>query len=174
MRRIGSTDPREVAQVASMKSIRFSRIVVVADSGYDHILAARLRRMEVAKVTAVTDIEEARRLCESGDADACLVAIDSPVPDDVPAAESDAPGRLCGIPTLMVATAITPYVRRMARRCGYLAALSATIPSRMLYRRISAALQGRRAGRNRPRRSSRQAMLIQLSSLADFDEPTLH
>jgi hypothetical protein len=46
-----------------MKSIRSSRIVVVADSEHGHILAARLRRMEVAEVTAVTGIEEARRLC---------------------------------------------------------------------------------------------------------------
>jgi hypothetical protein len=44
----------------------------------------------------------------------------------------------------------------------------------MLYRRISAALQGRRTGRDRPRRSSRRALLIQLSSLADLDKPTLH
>ena len=46
------------------------------------------------------------------------------------------PGRFCGIPTLMVAPVVTPYLRRTARRCGYLAAISATIPPRMLYRRI--------------------------------------
>jgi len=155
-----------------MRSIKFSRIVVVADSGDDHILATRLRRMEVAKVTAVTDLEEARRLCQSGAADACLVAIDTAVPDAVPAAESDAPGRCCGIPTLMVAPVVTPYLRRMARRGGYLAAVSATIPPRMLYRRIRAALQGRRAGG--PRRASRGMLLIGLSSSATFDKPTVH
>jgi hypothetical protein len=157
-----------------MKSIRFSRIVVVADSGHDHILAARLRRMQMAKITAVTDVEEARRLCQSGAADACLVAIDGPVPDGVPAAESDAPGRFCGIPTLMVANMVTPHVRCVARRCGYVAVLAASIPSRMLYRRISAALQGRRARHGRPRRSSRRAPLIWLASSGDFDKPTLH
>lgn len=41
-----------------MESIRGSRIVVVAESDHRHILAARLRRMEVTKVTG---LEEARR-----------------------------------------------------------------------------------------------------------------
>jgi hypothetical protein len=154
-----------------MKSIKFSRVIVVVDSG-DHILVARLRRMEVAKVTAVTGLEEAQRLCQAGAADACLVAIDSPVPDGVPAAETDAPGRFCGIPTLMVAPIVTPHLRRMARRCGYLAAISAAIPPRMLYRRIGAALQGRRAGG--ARRASRGMLLIGLSSSAVFDKPTVH
>ena len=54
-----------------MKSIKRSRIVVVADSDQGRILAARLRRMEVAEVTAVAGLEEARRLCQSGSADAC-------------------------------------------------------------------------------------------------------
>jgi CheY-like chemotaxis protein len=132
-----------------MKSIRVSRIVVVADNDQGQVLAARLRRMEVAKVTAVANLEEARRLCQSGGADACLVAIDAPVPDGVPAAESDAPGRCCGIPALMVASVVTPHLRRTARRCGYLAAVSAAIPPRMLYRRLGAALQHRRAARAR-------------------------
>jgi hypothetical protein len=35
-------------RVTLMKSIRGSRIVVVADSDHGHVLAARLRRMEVA------------------------------------------------------------------------------------------------------------------------------
>ena len=156
-----------------MRSIKFSRIVVVADSGHDHILAARLRRMEVAKVTAVTDLEEARRLCQSGAADACLVAIDITVPDGVPAVESYAPGRCCGIPTLMVVPVVTPYLRRMARRGGYLAAVSATIPPRMLYRRIRAALQ-HRAGRGSPRRSSTRTFFVQLASSLDLSKPTLH
>lgn len=155
-----------------MNSIKFSRIVVVADSGHDHILVARLRRMEVAKVTAVTGLEEARRLCRSGAADACLVAIGSPVPDGVPAAEIDAPGRFCGIPTLLVAPVVTPHLRRTARRCGYLAAISATIPPRMLYRRIRSTLQSRRAGG--PRRPSRGMLLIGLSGSAVFDKQTVH
>lgn len=48
-----------------MKSIRGSRIVAVADSDHGHALAARLRRMEVVNVTAVTGLEEARRLCQT-------------------------------------------------------------------------------------------------------------
>src|SRR5262245_47072830 len=76
--------------------------VVVTDSDQGRILATRLRRMDIAKVTAVIGLEEARRLCQSGGADACLVAIDAPVPDGVPVAESDAPGRCCGVPALLV------------------------------------------------------------------------
>ena len=113
-----------------MKSIRSSRIVVVADSEHGHILAARLRRMEVAEVTAVTGIEEARRLCQSGCADACLVAVGGAVPDCVPTPESDAPGRACGVPSLMVVPVVTPHWRRTSRRCGYLAAVPATMPPR--------------------------------------------
>ncbi|MGC2074187.1 MAG: hypothetical protein WA694_23210, partial [Pseudolabrys sp.] len=130
-----------------MKSMRGLRVVVVIDSEH---LAARLRRMEVAQVTAVRGLEEARLLCQSGNADACLVAVDAPVPDGVPMQESDAPGRHCGIPALMIAPIVTPHLRRAARRGGYLAAISATIPPRMLYRRLGAALQGRHAVRSEP------------------------
>ena len=132
-----------------MKSIRCAHIVVVAGSDHGLVLAARLRRMEVAQVTAVAGLEEARRLCRSGDADACLVAIDDMVPDAIPVMEGDAPGRVCGVPALMVVPAVTAYLRRTARRHGYLAAVPATIPPRMLYRRIGAALQRRRAARRR-------------------------
>mgnify|MGYP003693987177 CR=1 FL=1 len=41
----------------------------------------------------------------------------------------------------MIAPIVTPHLRRAARRGGYLAAISATIPPRMLYRRLGAALQ---------------------------------
>ncbi|MGA7039493.1 MAG: hypothetical protein WB752_04685, partial [Pseudolabrys sp.] len=84
-----------------MKSMRGLRVVVVIDSEHGHMLAARLRRMEVAQVTAVRGLEEARLLCQSGNADACLVAVDAPVPDGVPMQESDAPGRHCGILPLL-------------------------------------------------------------------------
>jgi predicted RNase H-like nuclease len=92
-----------------MKSMRGLRVVVVIDSEHGHILAARLRRMEVAQVTAVAGLEEARLLCQSGNADACLVAVDAPVPDAVPAKESDTPGRWCGVPALMLAPVVTPH-----------------------------------------------------------------
>ena len=157
-----------------MKSIRSSRIVVVADSEHGHILAARLRRMEVAQVTAVTGIKEARRLCQSGCADACLVAVGVAVPDCVPTPESDAPGRACGVPSLMVVPVVTPHWRRTSRRCGYLAAVPATMPPRMLYRRIGAALQRRGAARRGSRPSPLGATLVRLENPAVFDKPTLH
>lgn len=157
-----------------MKSIRVSRVVVVADSDYGQILAARLRRMDVAKVTAVNGLEEARLLCQSGVADACLVVLGAEIPDGVPVAECDAPGRSCGVPALMVAMVVTPHLRRTARRCGYLAAVSATIPPRMLYRRLGAALQLRRAARTSPRRLSRAIPPAGWSNSPAFDKPTLH
>lgn len=141
-----------------MKSMRGLRVVVVIDSEHGHMLAARLRRMEVAQVTAVRGLEEARLLCQSGNADACLVAVDAPVPDGVPMQESDAPGRHCGIPALMIA----PIV------------ISATIPPRMLYRRLGAALQGRHAVRREPRWLARGMPLAGYSNSAVFGKPTLH
>ena len=103
-----------------MKSMKGLRVVVVTDSEHGHVLAARLRRMEVAQVTAVAGLEEARLLCQSGRADACLVAVGAPVPDAAPTTESDAPGRCCGVPALMIAPVVTPQLRRAARRRGYL------------------------------------------------------
>src|SRR5262245_51865887 len=114
-----------------MRSMKGLRVVVVTDSEHGYVLAARLRRIEVAQVTAVAGLEEARVLCQSGRADACLVAVGAPIPDAPPMNESDAPGLYCGVPALMIAPVVTPQLRRAARRCGYLAAISATIPSRM-------------------------------------------
>jgi hypothetical protein len=152
-----------------MKSMRGLRVVVVIDSEHGHILAARLRRMEVAQVTAVAGLEEARLLCQSGNADACLVAVDAPVPDAVPAKESDTPGRWCGVPALMLAPVVTPHLRQAARRRGYLAAISATTPPRMLYRRLG--LQGRHTVRREPRWLA-LPMASHLNS-AVFGKPTL-
>jgi hypothetical protein len=157
-----------------MRSIKSSRIVVVADSDQGHALTARLRRMDVAEVTAVVAIEEARRMCESGGADACLVAVSDATPDCVPYPESDAPGRSCGVPSLLVAPVVTPYLRGTARRCGYLAAVSTTMPPRMLYRRLGAALQRRGAARRSSRLSPLGATLVMLETNAAFDKPTLH
>lgn len=157
-----------------MKSMRGLRVVVVIDSEHGHMLAARLRRMEVAQVTAVASLEEARLLCQSGNADACLVAVDAPVPDAMPAKESDAPGRCCGVPALMIAPVVTPHLRQAARRRGYLAAISATIPPRMLYRRLGAALQGRHTVRREPRWLARGLPLVGHLNSAVFGKPTLH
>jgi hypothetical protein len=130
-----------------MKSIQRAHIVVVADSDHGLVLAARLRRMEVAQVTPVTGLDAARVICQAGDSDACIVVFDDTVPDAMPIAENDAPGRNTGVPSLMVVPTVTPYLRKMASRRGYMAAVSATIPPRMLYRRIGSALQRRCAAR---------------------------
>jgi DNA-binding response OmpR family regulator len=158
-----------------MKSIRRANIVVVADSHQCLLLAARLRRMEVAQVTTVAGLDEARRLCQAGDTDACLVAFNDLVLDAAPVAESDAPGRDSGVPSLMLADAVTPYLRWMAHRCGYSAAVPAAIAPRLLYRRIGAALQRRRAA-HRARRMPIGNIVASRSALecADLRKPTFH
>ena len=157
-----------------MRSMKGLRVVVVTDSDHGHALAARLRRMEVAQVTAVAGLDEARLLCQSGRADACLVAVGAPVPDAPPMKESDAPGLCCGIPAVMIAPVVTPQLRRAARRRGYRAAISATIPPRLLYRRLGAALQGRHKTRREPRWLARGIPMADHSNLAVFSKPTLH
>ncbi|HZL30556.1 MAG TPA: hypothetical protein VFC54_05775 [Pseudolabrys sp.] len=82
---------------------------------------------------------------------------------------ADAPGRGSGVPSLMVVPAVTSFVRKAARRDGYMAALPANIVPRMLYRRIGAALQrGRGAPVVRPG-SPRRPPAGLLS-----EKPTLH
>jgi len=159
-----------------MKSIRSAHIVVVADSDHALVLAARLRRMDVARVTSVDGIEEARTICQAGGADACIVAVDDLVPDAMPATENDAPGRRCGVPSLMVAPKVTSHLRQAARRCGYLAPMPAAISARMFYRRLGAALQHRRAARRKPRRLPGGIGVPFLAPLrsAAFGKPTLH
>jgi hypothetical protein len=161
-----------------MKSIQLARIVVVADSDRSLLLAARLRRMQVSRVTEVADLDEARRLCRAGETDACVVAFDDRVLDAAPLAAADAPGRDCGVPSLLLAEVVTPYLRRLARRSGYCAAVPDTIAPRMLYRRIGGALQQRRAARTRRFRlgsgigagaTGRSAALR-----ADWAKPTVH
>jgi hypothetical protein len=158
-----------------MKSIRHAHVIVVANSDHGLVLAARLRRMDVARVTAAAGLAEARGLCQEGGADACIVLMDDAVPDGLPA-PIDAPGRNCGVPSLLIVQAITPFVRRSARRGGYLAAVPAGVPPRMLYRRLGAALQKRRAVR-RVRTPMPAAMglpgLMPERAFA-FGKPTLH
>lgn len=156
-----------------MKSIRRAHIVVVADSDQGLMLTARLRRMDVAQVTSVDTIEQARLVCKSGDADACIVACEDVVPDGVPQGAADAPGRACGVPSIMVVPSVTPYLRAMARRCGYLAAVPAAIAPRMLYRRIGGALQRRRAAR-RARRISVSVPILLPDRPLSFAKQTLH
>lgn len=156
-----------------MKSIRCAHIVVVADSDQGLMLVARLRRMDVARVTSVHRVAQARQLCEAGDADACIVALEDAVPDLLPHAEEDAPGRGCGVPSLMLVPTVTPYLRAKARRCGYLAAVPAAGAPRTLYRRIGGALQRRRAAR-RARRMSVSVPILAQGWPASFGKPTLH
>lgn len=159
-----------------MKSIRYANIVLVADSDQGLLMAARLRRMQVSQVTSVTDLDAARRMCRAGATDACLVAGRDAVFDAAPAAENDAPGRDSGVPSLMLADVVTPYLRRLARRSGYCAAVPAAIAPQLLYRRIGAALQRRRAsGRGRQRMPSGIVTpLIGVPGPATFGKPTLH
>jgi hypothetical protein len=124
-----------------MKSIQRAHIVVVAGSDQGFVLAARLWRMEVARVTAVAALEQARGLCQAGSADGCIVAFDDFVPDagnrcaQAQVRRAHADGRPDGY----------PHLRKMARRYGYLAAVPATILPRMFYCRLRAAPQRRRA-----------------------------
>src|SRR5262249_61772414 len=79
-------------------------------------------------------------------ADACLVVLPRPVPDEVPpwTAETGAPGREAGIPSLLLAQVVTPYVNKSARRAGYVASVPADVSSRLLYRWMGALLQKQR------------------------------
>ena len=158
-----------------MKSIQRAHIVVVADSDHGLILAAQLRRMDVARVTALTGFDEARAMCRLGLVDACIVAFDDTMPDAMPTAEQDAPGRGISVPSLMLVTAVTPYLRKMARRRGYLAAVPASIVPQMLYRRISAALQWRAAARRQRRMPG--GIVVPVAGIllpAVFGNTTLH
>ena len=161
------------AESCVVKSIRCAHIVVVSDSDQGPMLVARLRRMEVAQVTSVGTIEQARLVCKAGDADACIVACEDTVPDGVPQAAADAPGRGCGVPSLMLVLSVTPYLRAQARRRGYLAAVPAAIAPRMLYRRIGGALQRRRAARRAPRISV-GVPILSSARPGSFAKPTLH
>ena len=111
--------------------------------------------MGVAQVTTVGDIEAARRLCGQGGASLCLVTYTEAVLDVAqPVTSFFAPGQDSGTPSLMLVDAVTPYSRRIARHAGYRGAVHAKIAPQMLYRRIGAALQHRRA-----RRDSREPSL---------------
>ncbi len=157
-----------------MKSIQRAHVVVVAHSDEALVLAARLLGMEVAKVTSVAGSDEARGMCQEGGVDACVVAFDESLLDAAPVAEKDAPGRHCGVPSLLIVPAITPYSRKMARRGGYMTAVPAAIAPRMLYRRIGAALQLRRAAGRRQRMPEGIIVAAATLARAASGKPTLH
>ena len=157
-----------------MKSIQRAHVVVVADSDEGLVLAARLFGMDVARVTSVAGSDEARGMCQAGGVDACVVASGECVPDAAPVAENDAPGRHCDVPSLLIVPADTPYLRKMARRGGYMTAVPASIAPRMLYRRIGAALQLRRAAGRRRRVPKSIVVAAATLARAASGKPTLH
>jgi hypothetical protein len=102
-----------------------------------------LGQLDLTQVSVVPHIEEARRLCQAGAADACLLVVRNFGADEHSAMnlELTAPGRESGVPSLLLADVVTPYVAQAARRSGYLSAVPMTMTPRLLYRRISALLQ---------------------------------
>jgi hypothetical protein len=130
-----------------MNSFASASVVVVAGCDSGRFLAQSLHRMGLSGVRIVPRLEEAQRLCESNRVDGCLVVLPRAVPDELPPwnANTDAPGRSVGVPSLLVADVITPYVAKAARNSGYFTAIETRLPPRLLYRCIRALLQrGRR------------------------------
>jgi hypothetical protein len=74
------------------------------------------------------------------------------VPDEVPPwmAESTPPGAGAGVPSLLLADPVTPYVAAAARKAGYADAIPADTPPRLLYRAIGRLLQQARRPDTRP------------------------
>lgn len=126
-----------------MISFSVARVVVVAGEGAGRPLVHALTRMGFAGVRLVASPDQARQLCAANSADACLVLLPRPVPDEAPpwTAETSAPGREGGIPSLLLADVVTPYVTKSARRAGYVASIPADVSSRLLYRWVGALLQ---------------------------------
>ena len=134
-----------------MKSVQRAHVLVVAVGERRLMLAAQLRRMKVARASFVDSMEEARSLCCTGAADLCLVAIDDWAADAAPPAVIAPPGRDSGTPSLMIVEAVTPYMRRLARQSGYAGVVAAATAPRLMFRRMSAALQ-QKPGAARPSR----------------------
>ena len=130
-----------------MKAIRRARIIIVAGGDEGLLLAKRLLRMEASQVIAVPHNGAARSICRSSGADLCVVVPNVAIFDRIPLTIEDAPGRDSGIPSLLIAGVVTPYLRKQSRRGGYRGVVTASVPARMLYRAISGALQQRRVTR---------------------------
>jgi len=123
-----------------------ARVLVVA--GNDRLaLLGTFDRMGIANVCCVSEMAAARELCDAGSVDACFVVLPRAVPDEAPAwdAATDAPGR-GRVPSLLMAEATTPYVRRNAADAGYRAVIPFSVSFRMLYRCVGALLQGGKGG----------------------------
>jgi len=133
-----------------MISFSTARVVVVAGGEAGRPIVHTLTRMGLAGVRLVACPEQARQLCTAKGADACLVVLPRPVPDEAPqwTAETGAPGRDAGIPSLLLAQVVTPYVTKSAKRAGYVASVPADVSSRLLYRWMGALLQKQRQARD--------------------------
>jgi hypothetical protein len=126
-----------------MISFSLARVVIVAGDQSAGSLVHALTRMGLAGVRLVATLDEARQLCAVDHVDACLAVLPPQIPDEVPrwTVEADAPGRKAGVPSLLLAEAVTPYVTKSARSSGYVAAIPAKVAPRLLYRWIGALLQ---------------------------------
>jgi len=144
-----------------MISFSNARVVVVAGAESGRPLVNTLTRMGLAGVRLVANPDQARQLCTKG-ADACLVVLPRPVPDEaLPwTAETRAPGREAGIPSLLLAQVVTPYVTKSARRAGYVAAVPTDVSSRLLYRWMGALLQKQRRTRDSVNERARPRVLL--------------
>ena len=159
-----------------MKSMRNAHIVVVGDCERGRLLAAQLRRMALARVTTVAEPTEAQVLCQRGEAHVCIVVRPELNPDQAPPVAAEAPGRGSGVPSMIMVPVVTAYVRKVARRDGYMAALPANIAARVLYRRVRAALQcgGGRRGPHRRRPAGPGLPALVSGAHAPEAKPTLH
>lgn len=126
-----------------MQSGRTPCVVVVADDACGRAIGVALERMALSRVSVVQSLEEAGQACTTGHADACVVVQRNAVFLEFPFCdvEPDAPGRGSGVPSLLVADVVTPYIRRTARRAGYAGVLPLDADPRLLYRGLRGLLQ---------------------------------
>jgi hypothetical protein len=166
-----------------VNTIQHARILLVAEPAHGRFLLDKLHCLKLLKVKRVDDVEEARRLCEAGAADACLMVVRNFAADDLwlSQVEASAPGRDCGVPSLLLADVVTPDVMDAARRAGYVSAVPMTSTGRVLYRSIAAVLQkSRRTGAaSPPRQHAKRSSpvwsgVFEPHGLASGLKPTLH
>ncbi len=126
-----------------MMAFSRARVVVVCAAASDCALIEAINRMGLSSVRVVSGHDEAQRMCDMAGTDACLVVLPPEIPDEAPqlTAETAAPGGRAGVPSLLFADVVTPYVTKSARRSGYVAAVPVGISSRLLYRRLGGLLQ---------------------------------
>jgi two-component system, OmpR family, response regulator len=162
-----------------MMAFSRARVVVVCTAASDCPLVDAINRMGLSSVRVVAGHAEAQRVCDGAGTDACLVVLPPEIPDEAPqlTAEIAAPGGRTGVPSLLFADVVTPYLTKSARRSGYVAAVPLGIPSRLLYRRLGSLLQkarrsavrsaaGQQAIRSRLRRRMGEASAVGAATLA--------